>query len=58
MRGDPLPLRGGSRRRGGVLAGTAETVYSPADFIAGEMGGGKWVRQGDYKAMLVPTQAW
>lgn len=37
-----------------VLSGKATSVYSPTEFIGGEMSGGKWVRQGDFKAVLVP----
>ena len=36
-----------------VLAGTSEGVYTADDLIGGEMGGGKWMRQGDYKAVSV-----
>ena len=36
-----------------VLAGTSEGVYTADDLIGGEMAGGKWMRQGDYKAVSV-----
>ena len=46
----------------GVLAGGGKAVYGADEFVAGEMGGGKWIRQGAHKAMLVPkpygTDAW
>jgi len=44
-------LRGKSLRP--VLAGKAETVYSDDTFVGGEMQNGKWMRQGDYKAVTV-----
>ncbi len=31
----------------------AEGVYEPTSYVGGEMGGGRWMRQGDYKAVLV-----
>jgi arylsulfatase A-like enzyme len=39
----------------GVLAGTSAEVYGADELIGGEMGGGKWMRQGEYKAVYVPT---
>jgi arylsulfatase len=45
------PLRGKSLRP--VLAGKAETVYGEEAFVGGEMQNGKWMRQGDYKAVTV-----
>jgi arylsulfatase len=46
------PMRG--RSMVGILDGTKETIYSSTEFVGGEMGGGKWMRQGDFKAVLVP----
>ena len=37
----------------GLLSGAADDVYGDEP-IGAEMGGGKWLRQGDYKAGLVP----
>src|SRR5210317_365782 len=45
------PLRGKSLRP--VLAGKAETVYGEEAFVGGVMQNGKWMRQGDYKAVTV-----
>ncbi len=36
-----------------VLNGKAKLVYSDQDFVGGEMQNGKWMRQGDYKAVSV-----
>jgi arylsulfatase len=47
------PMRGRSMR--GLLDGTKETVYGSKEFVGGEMGGGKWMRQGDLKAVMVPA---
>ena len=44
MRGRPLK---------GVLTGSAKAVYDENDIISGEMANGKWVRQGNYKAIAV-----
>ncbi|MGI9330626.1 MAG: arylsulfatase, partial [Gammaproteobacteria bacterium] len=38
----------------GLLNGTKERIYDEQEFVGGEMGGGKWMRQGDFKAMTVP----
>ena len=38
----------------GLLDGSAETIYDDNEFVGGEMGNGKWMRQGAYKAVLVP----
>jgi arylsulfatase len=46
------PMRGRSIL--GLLNGTKEAVYGEDEFIGGEMGNGKWMRQGDFKAVLVP----
>jgi arylsulfatase len=45
------PLRG--RSLTGVLTGTESRVYAADDFIGGEMQNGKWMRQGDFKAVSV-----
>ena len=37
-----------------LIIGAAKEVYGPEDFVGGEMGEGKWMRQGSYKAVLVP----
>lgn len=38
----------------GLLNGTEESVYAADEFVGGEMLNGKWMRQGDLKAVLVP----
>jgi arylsulfatase len=48
---DVLPLRGKSMSS--VLAGSADRVYGDDEFVGGEMGNGKWMRQGRYKAVSV-----
>ena len=47
------PMRG--RSMVGLLDGTKETIYNANEFVGGEMGGGKWMRQGDFKAVMVPA---
>ncbi len=37
----------------GVLTGSTKAVYDEDDFVAGEMQNGKWVRQGNFKAVSV-----
>ena len=37
----------------GVLTGSPEAVYDANDLVAGEMGNGKWVRQGEFKAVSI-----
>lgn len=37
----------------GVLTGSTKTVYGAEEFIGGEMIDGKWMRQGDFKALSV-----
>ena len=37
----------------GILDGSASEIYSDQEFIGGEMGVGKWMRQGAYKAVSV-----
>ncbi len=46
------PMRGHSMV--GLLDGTKKAIYGPSEFVGGEMGGGKWMRQGDFKAVMVP----
>lgn len=43
--------RGRSMR--GLLDGTESRLYSPVEFVGGEMGNGRWMRQGDHKAVSV-----
>ena len=45
------PMRGKSLT--GVLTGSTKTVYAANDLVGGEMQNGKWMRQGDYKAVSV-----
>ncbi len=45
------PIRGKSLA--GLLKGTTQTVYAKNDFVGGEMGNGKWMRQGDFKAVSI-----
>jgi arylsulfatase len=45
------PIRGKSLQ--GILAGTSDEVYDEDDFVGGEMLNGKWMRQGDFKAVSV-----
>jgi arylsulfatase len=44
-------MRGRSLR--GLLAGSAKAVYDAGDVVGGEMQNGKWMRQGDFKAVSV-----
>ncbi len=37
----------------GLLSGSTKTVYGPDEFVGGEMQNGKWMRQGDFKAVSV-----
>lgn len=37
----------------GVLSGSADSVYNEKDLVGGEMGNGKWMRQGPYKAVSI-----
>lgn len=46
------PMRGRSML--GLLDGSKDSIYAPKEFIGGEMVGGKWMRQGDFKAVMVP----
>jgi arylsulfatase len=42
------------RSMAGLLNGSTDSVYGPDELVGGEMGNGKWMRQGPYKAVLVP----
>ncbi len=46
----------------GVLTGSMKAVYDENDFVGGEMQNGKWIRQGDFKAVSVAmpygTEIW
>jgi arylsulfatase len=46
------PLRGRSML--GLLDGTKEAIYGEDEFVGGEMLNGKWMRQGNYKAVSIP----
>jgi arylsulfatase len=46
------PMRGRSLL--GLLGGSEESIYGDDEFVGGEMGDGKWMRQGDFKAVWVP----
>jgi arylsulfatase len=46
------PMRGRSMTR--MLSGDSKEIYTPEDSVGAEMAGGKWLRRGDYKAVLVP----
>jgi len=37
----------------GVLTGSTKAVYGADELVCGEMQNGKWVRQGDFKAVAV-----
>ena len=39
----------------GLLDGTKKAIYDEKEFVGGEMGGGKWMRQGSFKAVMVPA---
>jgi arylsulfatase len=45
------PMRG--RSLAGVLSGSEQETYAGDDLVGGEMMNGKWMRKGDYKAVLV-----
>jgi len=50
------------RSLAGVASGSEENTYAEDALIGGEMINGKWMRKGDYKAVLVPKpfgpEAW
>ena len=45
------PMRG--RSLVPLLKGASDRIYGPEDLVGGEMRDGKWMRQGDYKAVSV-----
>ena len=45
------PMRG--RSLAGVLSGAEKETYAADDPVGGEMLNGRWMRKGDYKAVLV-----
>jgi arylsulfatase len=49
---DVLPMRGHSMV--GLLNDSKKSIYSADEYVGGEMFGGRWLRKGDYKAILVP----
>ena len=46
------PMRG--RSMANLLNGSKNAIYNEDEFVGGEMGGGKWMRQGDFKAVMLP----
>ena len=46
------PMRGRSMTP--LLDGTKKAIYDKSEYVGGEMNGGKWMRQGDFKAVMVP----
>jgi arylsulfatase len=44
-------MRGKSLK--GVLTGSTKAIYGADEFVGGEMQTGKWMRQGDFKAVSV-----
>jgi arylsulfatase A-like enzyme len=61
VHGRPVEAPRGNSMRG-LLDGSKQGIYGPEEFVGAEMGNGRWVRQGDYKAVLVPppygTNSW
>lgn len=49
---ETLPMRGKSFTK--VLRNTNKATHSADEYIGGEMGTGKWMRKGNYKAQMVP----
>jgi arylsulfatase len=49
---DVLPMRGHSITES--LKNKKQAIYSADEYVGGEMFGGRWLRKGDYKAILVP----
>jgi arylsulfatase len=45
------PMRGRSMKS--LLEGSTKTIYGEDEFVGGEMQDGKWMRQGDFKAVAV-----
>ncbi len=48
-----LPMKGKSFSK--VLTGIKKSTYTDEDYIGGEMGNGKWMRKGNFKAQMVPN---
>jgi arylsulfatase len=48
---DVLPMRGRSIAQS--LRNSKESIYNADEYTGGEMFGGRWLRKGDYKAILV-----
>jgi arylsulfatase len=38
----------------GLIDGSKKSIYGADELVGGEMSGGKWMRQGDFKAVMVP----
>ena len=38
-----------------LFDGSSKEIYGPKDLVGGEMAGGKWMRQGNFKAVLIPA---
>jgi arylsulfatase len=38
-----------------VIGGSAQEIYGPEELVGGEMAGGKWMRQGSFKAVSIPA---
>ncbi len=55
MRGRPVEAMRG-KSMASLLEGSADRIYDDDELIAAEMGGGRWVRQGDFKAVSVPPR--
>ena len=49
---DVLPMRGRSIAQS--LRNSKKSIYNADEYTGGEMFGGRWLRKGDYKAILVP----
>jgi arylsulfatase len=49
---DVLPMRGHSITES--LNNSKKPIYSADEYVGGEMFGGRWLRKGDHKAVLVP----
>jgi len=49
---DVLPMRGHSITES--LNNSKRLIHSADEYVGGEMFGGRWLRKGDYKAILVP----
>ncbi|MGI9533036.1 arylsulfatase [Lutimonas sp.] len=47
-----LDMRGKSFSK--ILSGEEKTLYTKSEYIAGEMQNGKWIRQGNFKAVFIP----